>query len=198
MSTPDSFYIRHAQPGEAKIILQLITELAEYEEKMYPAAGGAVKNNEEKIQRNIFGEHPYAHVLLAFQGTKEEIDGSSLANRLDKSLGMALYFFNYSTWTGEPGLYLEDLVVRTKARRLGVGRELFRELHKIVKEKGCLRLDWAVLEGNKDAQGFYSKLAANHMKDWWAMRRDGVELDNLDVALDKVKADHLGTANRSA
>jgi len=133
--------------------------------------------------------------LLAFQGTKEEVDNASIDERLDKSLGMALYFFNYSTWTGEPGLFLEDLVVRTKARRLGVGRELYRELHKIVKEKGCLRLDWAVLEGNTDAQGFYSKVTATHMKDWWAMRLDGENLENLPAVLDKIKADHLAKTN---
>ncbi|KAG1876187.1 acyl-CoA N-acyltransferase [Suillus subluteus] len=122
------------------------------------------------FRENIF-EKKYAHTLLAFDGTPE---APGIA------LGMALYFFNFSTWTGKPGLFLEDLYVSPHARNQGIGKALFAELGKIAQEKDCARLDWSVLKWNTPSIAFYeNKLEAKGMEEWMGMRLEEQGIENL-------------------
>jgi len=97
-----------------------------------------------------------------------------------EALGFALYFFNFSTWTGRPGLFLEDLYVSPSSRNLGVGKALFGHLGRIAQEKGCARLDWNVLKWNAPSIAFYEKvLGATTMSEWQGMRLEEAGIDNL-------------------
>ncbi|KIM70729.1 hypothetical protein SCLCIDRAFT_1206892 [Scleroderma citrinum Foug A] len=155
---PTTFHIRQATEDDVDTILDLIIALATYEKEPH-----SVKATPALLKENIF-EKSYAHTLLAFEGTP----GAPSA-----SLGMALYFFNYSTWTGRPGLYLEDLFVIPEARNMGVGKALFAELGKVAQEKNCARLDWSVLKWNEPSIAFYEKaLGALRMDEWMGMRLD--------------------------
>ncbi|KAF9010180.1 acyl-CoA N-acyltransferase [Cyathus striatus] len=157
------FFIRNATPDDVDYILQLIIDLAIYEKEP-----DAVKATPELLRRNIF-ENKYANCLLAFAGSADD-PGEAIA--------MALYFFNYSTWTGRPGLYLEDLYVKPDYRANGVGKALFGNLGKIAQEKNCARLDWQVLKWNQPSIDFYEKrLGAKSMSEWMGMRleEDGIE-----------------------
>jgi GNAT superfamily N-acetyltransferase len=93
--------------------------------------------------------------------------------------GFALYFFNYSTWLGRPGLYLEDLFVEPQLRGLGIGKALLQRVAAIAVEKGCQRLQWTVLDWNTPAIGFYKKLGAKPMDEWTIFRMDGKALEDL-------------------
>ncbi|KAL4072503.1 acyl-CoA N-acyltransferase [Scleroderma yunnanense] len=148
------------------IILDLIIALATYEKEPH-----SVKATPALLKENIF-EKGYADALLAFAGTPEAPGAS---------LGMALYFFNYSTWTGRPGLYpdsttylqLEDLFVIPEARNIGIGKALFAELGKVAQDKNCARLEWVVLKWNEPSIAFYEKtLGARRMDEWMGMRLD--------------------------
>ncbi|MEP6810917.1 MAG: GNAT family N-acetyltransferase, partial [Chthoniobacterales bacterium] len=110
----------------------------------------------------LFGEKPAAEVLLA------RADG--------KPVGFAVYFFNFSTWLGRPGLYLEDLFVRPETRGKGYGRALLERLAQIAHERGCGRMEWAVLDWNEPAIQFYKKLGAQPMEEWTTFRltREGI------------------------
>jgi len=144
-------------------ILQLIVGLATYEK-----AADSVIATPELLRKNLF-ETPYAHTLLAFTGSP---------SAPGKPIGMAMYFFNYSTWTGRPGLYLEDLYVGSEYRAKGVGKAFFAELGKIAQEKGCARMDWSVLKWNQPSIDFYEKkLGATAMSEWMGMRlqEEGIE-----------------------
>ena len=138
-------------------ILDLIRELAEYEREP-----SAVVATEAGLREVLFGPNPSAEVLLA----------------LEKSapVGFAVYFYNFSTWLGRPGLYLEDLFVRPAARGKGYGRALLVELAKIAQERGCGRMEWAVLDWNDPAIQFYRKLGAEPKTEWTVFRltRDGI------------------------
>ncbi|KAF9530247.1 acyl-CoA N-acyltransferase [Crepidotus variabilis] len=160
---PKGFHIREATVHDVNALLELITDLAIYEKEP-----DKVVNTPELMRKNLF-ETPYAHALLAFHGE----EGSS-----SEPIGLALYFFNYSTWTGRPGLYLEDLYVKPEHRKLGVGKALFGQLGKVAQEKSCARLDWAVLKWNQSSIDFYEKrLGATAMNEWVGMRleEDGIE-----------------------
>jgi len=147
------------------IILQLIIDLATYEKE--PESAQATP---ELLRKNLF-ETPFAHALLAFTGTAETAG---------EPIGLALYFFNYSTWTGRPGLYLEDLYVKPEYRSLGVGKAFFGQLGKIAQEKSCARLDWAVLKWNQPSIDFYEKrLGAKPMSEWMGMRLEEEGIDSL-------------------
>ncbi|KAJ6595702.1 acyl-CoA N-acyltransferase [Mycena vulgaris] len=157
-----STVIRAARPEDVGHILQLIIDLATYEKEPE-----SVKATPELLRKNLF-ETPYAHALLAFVGNAE------------KPVGLALYFFNYSTWTGRPGLYLEDLYVSPECRGQGLGKALFAELGKIAQEKNCARLDWAVLKWNQPSIDFYEKsLAAKPMSEWVGMRLEESGIESL-------------------
>jgi GNAT superfamily N-acetyltransferase len=154
---PPTFVIQPATAADVPLILQLIRELAEYER----APNDAVAT-EPQLREVLFGEKPSAEVLLAFDN--------------EEPVGFAVYFFNFSTWLGRPGLYLEDLFVRPALRGKGYGRALLERLAQIAQERGCGRMEWAVLDWNEPAIQFYKKLGAKPMDEWTVFRltRDGM------------------------
>jgi GNAT superfamily N-acetyltransferase len=155
--TSDTFTIRPAMADDVPIILELIRALATYER-----APNEVTATEKGLMEVLFGEKPAAEVLLAFEK--------------DRAVGFAVFFHNFSTWLGRPGLYLEDLFVRPEDRGKGYGRALLVDLAKIARERGCGRMEWAVLTWNEPAINFYRKLGAKPMDEWTVFRltRDGI------------------------
>ena len=155
--TSDTFTIRPAMAADVPIILELIRALATYER-----APNEVTATEKGLTEVLFGEKPAAEVLLAFEK--------------DRAVGFAVFFHNFSTWLGRPGLYLEDLFVRPEDRGKGYGRALLVDLAKIARERGCGRMEWAVLTWNEPAINFYRKLGAKPMDEWTVFRltRDGI------------------------
>jgi GNAT superfamily N-acetyltransferase len=143
--------IRAAAPADTALILGFIRELAEYERLAH-----AVSATEEDLRRTLFGPEAYAHALIA------QVEG--------QPQGFAVYFFNYSTFLGRPGLYLEDLYVRPAARGRGLGRSLLAHLAGIALERGCARMEWAVLDWNERAIGFYLSLGAAPNAQWTTYR----------------------------
>lgn len=152
--------IRPATEDDVPLILHFIRELAEYEKLRHEAVA-----TEEQIRQTLFGPRPYAEVVFA------ELEG--------EPVGFALYFHNYSTFLGKPGLYLEDLFVRPEVRGRGVGRRLLGHLAAIAKERGCGRMEWFVLDWNEPAIRFYRSLGARPMDEWTVYRLTGPELDAL-------------------
>ncbi|MEO5722049.1 MAG: GNAT family N-acetyltransferase [Chthoniobacterales bacterium] len=154
---PSTLLIQPATAADVSLILELIRELADYER-----APQDVIATEEGLRAVLFGEKPSAEVLLALE------DGTAV--------GFAVYFFNFSTWLGRPGLYLEDLFVRPSVRGKGYGRALLERLAQIAQERGCGRMEWAVLEWNEPAIQFYKKLGAQPMEEWTTFRltREGI------------------------
>jgi GNAT superfamily N-acetyltransferase len=121
--------------------------------------------DEALLRRNLFGPRPYAEVLIG------EEDG--------EAAGFAIFFHNFSTFLGRPGIYLEDLFVRPDHRGKGYGRALLARLAKIALERDCGRLEWAVLDWNEPAIGFYRKLGARPNDDWTVFRLAGDALRDL-------------------
>jgi GNAT superfamily N-acetyltransferase len=152
--------IRPATPSDVPQILQFIRELADYEKLSHQ-----VTATEDLLHQNLFGPRPTAEALVA------EFDQTPA--------GFALFFHNFSTFVGRPGIYLEDLFVRPAARGKGVGRALLTRLAELAVERGCGRLEWAVLDWNTPAIGFYKKLGAVPMHEWTVFRVDGDQLKNL-------------------
>ena len=152
-----NFTIRPATIVDVPIILQLIRDLATYER-----APNEVAATEEQLVDVLFGERPVAEVLLAFED--------------EMPIGFAVFFHNFSTWVGRPGLYLEDLFVKPEARGKGYGRALLIHLAKIARDRGCGRMEWAVLDWNEPAIRFYKKIGAVPMKEWRIFRltTDGI------------------------
>lgn len=146
-----AFQIRPATEADLPIILRLIRDLAEYER-----APDAVVATETGLREVLFGAKPSAEVLLALEGSGP--------------VGFAVYFHNFSTWLGRPGLYLEDLFVRPENRGKGYGRALLERLAQIAKERRCGRMEWAVLDWNEPAIQFYRKLGAQPMDEWTVFR----------------------------
>jgi GNAT superfamily N-acetyltransferase len=153
----NSFQIRAAVIADVPVILQLIRDLATYER-----APNDVVATEDGLREVLFGSEPAAKVLLAFDGAEP--------------VGFAVYFFNFSTWLGRPGLYLEDLFVKPEMRGRGYGHALLVHLAQIASERGCGRMEWAVLDWNEPAIQFYKKLGAAPNEDWTVFRltRDGI------------------------
>ena len=152
--------ISRATERDVPLIVQLIRELAEYERAPNEAVATV-----EGMTEALFGEIPQAEVLIA------HFD--------DKPAGFALFFYNFSTWTGKRGIYLEDIFVRPEMRRHGVGAALFRELASIAVDRGCPRLEWAVLNWNELAINFYKKIGAAAKDDWTTFRLSGETLKDL-------------------
>lgn len=152
--------IRPATATDAETIATLVRELADYEKLLHEAKAGA-----EDFRRELTAENPVIHVLIA------EWNG--------EPVGFALYFFNFSTFVGRPGLYLEDLFVRPAMRGKGIGRALLRALARIARERRCGRLEWAVLDWNEPALKFYASLGARRMTEWIVHRLTPVEIDRL-------------------
>src|SRR5712672_1962183 len=154
------FEIRTTTEADLPIILSLIRELADYER-----APDAVVANEAGLREVLFGSQRSAEVLLALEASKP--------------VGFAVYFYNFSTWLGRPGLYLEDLFVRPSMRGKGYGRALLVELAKIARDQGCGRMEWAVLNWNEPAIKFYRALGATPMDEWTVFRLTGGEIAKL-------------------
>ena len=153
----ENFAIRPAIAADVPIILELIRALATYER-----APNEVTATEDGLSKVLFGEKPAAEVLLAFEN--------------ETAVGFAVFFHNFSTWLGRPGLYLEDLFVRPEDRGKGYGRALLIHLAKIARDRGCGRMEWAVLDWNEPAIQFYRKLGAKSMDEWtvFRLKRDGI------------------------
>lgn len=143
--------IRFAQSSDVKTILELIKELAEYEK-----LSDRVIATEEKLERSIFGNEKFVEILLA------EVN--------NKSVGYALFFKNYSTFLGKPGIYLEDLFVKPSYRGKGIGKALLRKIISIAKERNYGRVEWSVLDWNLSAIDFYKKMGAEPLEEWKVFR----------------------------
>ena len=146
-----NFEIRTTTEADVPIILSLIRELAEYER-----SPDAVVATEAGLRDVLFGANRSAEVLLGLEN--------------GEPVGFAVYFYNFSTWLGRPGLYLEDLFVRPDVRGKGYGRALLERLAQIALERGCGRMEWAVLDWNDPAIQFYRKLGAEPMNEWTVFR----------------------------
>jgi GNAT superfamily N-acetyltransferase len=146
-----TFRIEPARERDVPLILQLIKGLAEYEKLAHE-----VRATEDGLRASLFGPKPDAEVILAYADAEP--------------VGFALFFHNYSTFLGRRGLYLEDLFVVPEWRARGAGRALLTHLAQIAVERGCGRFEWAVLDWNEPAIGFYKKLGAKPMHDWTVFR----------------------------
>ena len=155
-----SLVLREATRDDVPAIRQLIRDLAEYEKEPQSAVV-----SEADLLRDGFGERPLFRVVMA------EWEG--------EVVGFAFYFFNYSTWQGRPGLYLEDLFVRPSHRGHGIGKALLVHLAGVALRENCGRFVWQVLDWNEPAIGFYESLGARVMKEWLTMRVDGEALRRL-------------------
>jgi GNAT superfamily N-acetyltransferase len=155
-----SLVLRAATRDDVPAIRQLIRDLAEYEKEPQSAVV-----SEADLLRDGFGERPLFRVVMA------EWEG--------EVVGFAFYFFNYSTWQGRPGLYLEDLFVRPSHRGHGIGKALLVHLAGVALRENCGRFVWQVLDWNEPAIGFYESLGARVMKEWLTMRVDGEALRRL-------------------
>src|SRR5437588_8123891 len=153
----EKLVIRPATAADVPVILELVRALATYER-----APNEVTATEKGLTEVLFGAKPPAEVLLAFEN--------------ETAVGFAVFFHNFSTWLGRPGLYLEDLFVRPEDRGKGYGRALLIHLAKIARERGCGRMEWAVLDWNEPAIKFYRQLGAKPMDEWTVFRltRDGI------------------------
>lgn len=160
MKALTDFKIRPARVEDVPVILELIRDLATYER-----APEEVVATKDQLVDVLFGERPVAEVLLAFEG--------------ESPVGFALYFYNFSTWLGRPGLYLEDLFVKPEKRGKGYGRALLVELAKIARDRGCGRMEWAVLNWNEPAIKFYRTLGAKPMNEWTVFRLTREEIAKL-------------------
>jgi len=165
VNTAEIFEIRPGRVDDVRVILQLIRDLATYER-----APDEVSATEEQLLDALFGEKPAAEVLLAFEA--------------ESPVGFAVYFYNFSTWLGRSGLYLEDLFVKPEKRGRGYGRALLVELAKIARDRACGRMEWAVLNWNKPAIKFYRSLGVKPMNEWTVLRLTGQEIDELAKSTD--------------
>ena len=152
--------IRPATAADVSLILALIRGLAEYER-----APEQVIATEEDLLRDGFGPNPFYFCLIA------EHD--------DKPAGFAFYFFDYSTWIGRPGIYLEDLFVYPELRGLGIGKALLKQVAAIAVAQGCARLKWSVLDWNTPAIDFYKAMGGELMEEWTSVRITGEALERL-------------------
>jgi GNAT superfamily N-acetyltransferase len=152
--------IRPAVQSDLSLIASLIRELAEYEKLLHE-----VRFENVQLNRYLFGPRPMAEAVIG------EIDGAAA--------GFALFFHNFSTFEGRPGIYLEDLFVRPEARGCGLGKALLTYLARLAVERDCARLEWGVLDWNAPSIAFYRKLGAKDLDAWTRMRLDGEALAGL-------------------
>jgi GNAT superfamily N-acetyltransferase len=152
--------IRPATRADAATIASLVRELADYEKLLHEA-----RATPQDFLRELDAPDPVIHVLIA------EWNG--------EPAGFALYFYNFSTFVGRTGIYLEDLFVRPAHRKHGIGRALLRALARIARDRGCGRMEWAVLDWNEPALRFYRSLGARPMKEWIVHRLTPPEIERL-------------------
>ena len=155
-----SISIVPATPADVPTVLALIRELAEYEKLLQEVVA-----DEALVHEALFGPKTVAECVLAWDGTA--------------ALGFALYYFNFSTFLARPGLYLEDLYVRTEHRGQGAGEALLKHLAQIAVRRGCGRMEWAVLNWNRRAIQFYERMGAEGVLDWTVYRMSGEPLLRL-------------------
>ena len=156
----EDFFIRDADETDCDLILSFIKELAEYEKLLHE-----VEATEETLRRSLFSNQPYARVIIGeFQG---------------EPVGYALFFNNFSTFTGRPGIYLEDLYVIPRMRGKGFGKMLLAYLAKLAHEENFTRVEWSVLDWNKPSIQFYRSIGANPMNGWTVQRLHGRALENF-------------------
>jgi GNAT superfamily N-acetyltransferase len=154
------FEVRGATRQDVPLVLELIRELAEYEKLSHEVVA-----TEDSLLEWLFGDRPVAEVLLAEYGTE--------------ATGFALFFHNFSTFLGKPGIYLEDLYVRPRFRRSGIGKSMLAHLARLARERGCGRVEWSVLDWNEPSIRFYESLGAVAMDDWTVHRMTGEALERL-------------------
>ena len=162
-TSSSSVYIRRARPDDSTLIFSLICELAEYEKLSHE-----VEATEKDIAAALFGEHPLLFCEIA------EWDG--------EGVGFAVWFFNFSTFSGRTGIYLEDLFVRPAFRGKGIGKALLAHLAKLCVENGWSRLQWSVLDWNTPSIDFYKSLGAEMMDEWKLCKVTGAALSQLAKA----------------
>lgn len=163
MSTPsktDAFSLRLAEIQDVPLILDFIRKLAEYEHLAHEVVA-----SEEDLEKYLFGPQKVAEVILAYEG--------------GKPVGFALFFHNFSTFLGKPGIYLEDLFVSEQFRGKGYGKALLIYLAKLAVERECGRLEWAVLDWNEPSIEFYKALGARMLNEWIVNRVSGESLLKL-------------------
>lgn len=155
-----SLSIRQASIEDCPLILQFIKQLADYEKLLHEVVA-----NVTTLEESLFGDRPYAEVVIA--------------EHQDQPVGFALFFHNYSTFLGQPGLYLEDLYIQPEMRGKGFGKTLLAYLANLALDRNCGRLEWWVLDWNQSAKDFYQSLGAEPMDDWTVNRVTGDALSKL-------------------
>ncbi|MGB5745632.1 MAG: GNAT family N-acetyltransferase [Desulfobacterales bacterium] len=160
MTIPQDFEIRAAKENDVPVILVLIKELAAYEKLSHE-----VEATEADIRQSLFGDRPVAEALIG------ELEGIPIS--------FALFFYNFSTFLGRPGIYLEDLYVQPAYRSKGVGRRMLAHIARLAKERNCGRFEWSVLDWNEPAIRTYGRLNARPMKEWILYRLTGEALNKL-------------------
>jgi GNAT superfamily N-acetyltransferase len=154
------FQLRHAEEGDVPLILDLIRGIAAYEKLSHEVVA-----TEELLKENLFGDKRFAEVVLGYEG--------------ETPVGFALFFHNFSTFTGRPGLYLEDLFVYEEYRGKGYGKVLLLYLATLAKKRACSRFEWVVLDWNTPAIEFYNSIGAKQMKEWIITRVAGEDIGEL-------------------
>ncbi len=160
MPLNDAISIQRATADDVPLILELIRHLAEYEKLSHEVVA-----TEQLLREHLFGPHPMAEALIA-----------RMANT---GVGYALYFHNFSTFLGVPGIYLEDLFVRPEYRGLGIGKSLLREIARVAVARKCGRVEWSVLNWNEPSIEFYKRLGANPKSEWTIYQLTGDAIDRL-------------------
>lgn len=160
MNDQDTFTIRPARPEDTALVLQFIRDLAEYEKLLHE-----VRATEDSLQECLFGPRRVAEALIG------ECEG--------EPAGFALFFHNFSTFVGRPGIYIEDIFVRSGFRGRGLGKAFFLYLAGLARERDCGRIEWAVLDWNEPAIEFYRRLGARAMNEWRVFRLDREAIGRL-------------------
>lgn len=156
----DKLSIRFASQKDVPLILTFIKELAEYEKLLHE-----VEATEAILNETLFGDNPRAEVIIGYLN--------------DEPISFALFFHNFSTFLGRPGIYLEDLYVKPSARGQGIGKTMLSFLAQLAKKRNCGRLEWWVLDWNESAINFYKRIGAIPMDEWTVYRVTGEALDKL-------------------
>ena len=160
MSLTSNFMIRTGTEEDAPVIFSLIKELAEYEHLAHEVVASV-----DDIRKTLFGERPFAETLIGEYG--------------GLPISFALFFYNFSTFMGKPGIYLEDLYVQPEHRGKGFGSKMLAHIAALARERNCGRFEWSVLNWNTPAIRTYEKLGATPMKEWILYRLSGEALDRL-------------------
>ncbi len=160
MGTADDILYRQAEPADAALVLSFVEQLAAYEKLAHLFTADL-----NKIKQHLFGPNKYAECLLAFQDAAP--------------VGFAVFFHNYSTFLGKPGLYIEDIFVPEQYRGLGIGKGFFQAIARLALERDCGRMDWQCLDWNQPALDFYRDLGADSLTTWVPQRLDRAGIERL-------------------